>query len=164
MTQTTTDDTFALATPSDTDIRITRSFHAPRPLVFDAFTRPRHVRRWWGCGAMTVTACDADLRVGGAYRYVLRTADGSRYPFKGEYRQIDPPRRIVFTQVFDVEPYAAHEAVVTADFAEHDGRTVLTELIRHQSKAARDGHLSCGMEEGAAGALDRLEELLWELM
>lgn len=147
--------------PSDREIVLTRTFDAPRRLVFEAWTRPEHVRRWWGgCNETALVVCDIDLRVGGEFRYVMRGTDGQDYPFKGVYREIAPPERLVHTQIFDVEPYSASEAVITVIFEEHEGRTTMTETIAHPSREARDGHLQSGMEHGAASALDRLAELL----
>lgn len=147
--------------PSDREIVMTRAFEAPRELVFEAWTRPEHVKRWWGgCNETSLPLCEIDLRVGGAYRYVMLGPDGERYPFKGVYREIVPPERLVHTFVFDVEPYSGSEAIITVTFEERDGMTVMTETILHPSKEARDGHLQSGMEAGAASSLDRLAELL----
>jgi uncharacterized protein YndB with AHSA1/START domain len=104
--------------------------------------------------------CEIDLRVGGAYRYVMQAPDGSQYPFKGVYREVVAPERLVHTQIYDVEPYSNIETLVTVLFEERDGQTTMTETILHPSVETRDGHFSSGMEVGAAESLDKLEELL----
>jgi uncharacterized protein YndB with AHSA1/START domain len=144
--------------PSDLEIRLTRAFDAPRRLVFEALTRPEHVRRWWGLRATTMTVCDIDFKPGGAWRYVLRGHDGREDGFRGVYREIVPPDRLVHTFVY--EPMPQYEAVITVELAEAGGRTTLTETVRHQTKEARDGHLQSGMEEGSRQTFERLEELL----
>jgi len=151
---------FSLTLPSDREIRLTRSFAAPRALVFDAWTKPEHVRNWWGCANSSLTTCEIDLRVGGAWRYVLRAPDGSVHPFKGVYREIERPDRLVHTQVYDIAPYDMCETVVTVLFAEKAGRTTVSETILHLRQEFRDGHVASGMEGGAAESFARLEELL----
>jgi uncharacterized protein YndB with AHSA1/START domain len=150
-----------LTTPSDTEVVLSREFDAPRALVFDAYTKPEHVRNWWGCRLSSLSVCEIDLHVGGEYRFVLRMNDGSgEFPFKGVYKEISRPERVVYTQVFDVPPFNEGEALVTTTFEEENGRTRLTEHIACGSKEARDGMLATGMEHGAAEAFDKLEELI----
>jgi uncharacterized protein YndB with AHSA1/START domain len=141
--------------PSDEQILITREFEAPRELVYRAFTTPELLRRWWtgGCGEMTVA--EIDLRVGGAWRYAMVT-DGVEFAFHGEFREIVPNERIVRTEVYEQMPHA--EALSTTTFAEADGRTTLSVLVQHASRANRDAHLS-GMETGMQPALDLLEQV-----
>jgi uncharacterized protein YndB with AHSA1/START domain len=93
-------ETFKLTTPSDREITITRLFDAPRRLVFDAMTIPEHVRRWWGIldDKHSVTVCEIDLRVGGAWRFVGRGPEGEIPAFYGIYREIAPPERLVYTE------------------------------------------------------------------
>ena len=151
--------------PSDLEIQMERTFDAPRALVFDALTQPEHVTRWWGGGGGVeqLAVCEIDLRVGGAYRYVIRKAGGQEHPFKGVYREIDRPVRLVYTQVYDVAPFNESETLVTTVFDEHDGRTTLRETSLCESKAVRDGWLQSGMEEGAGKSLDALADLLERL-
>jgi uncharacterized protein YndB with AHSA1/START domain len=146
--------------PSDREIHMTRVFDAPRRLVFDACTKPEHVVHWFGPRGHTMPICEIDLREGGAYRFVGRAADGSEHPFKGVYREIDAPGRIVYTWIYDVEPWLDHEAVVTVTLDEKDGRTTMTIVTLMQSAEARDGLLSSGMESGAGESYDRLAERL----
>ena len=146
--------------PSDTEIKLVREFDAPRHLVWKAMTTPELVKQWWGWRTSEMIVCDIDLRPGGAWRFVSRADDGTEHPFKGVYKEISPPERIVQTWVYDVPPINEFESIETATLEEKDGRTTLTTLVKHQSKEARDGHVQSGMESGAAETMDRLEELL----
>jgi uncharacterized protein YndB with AHSA1/START domain len=144
--------------PSDREIVITRVFDAPAQLVFEAMTKPEHVRRWYGLSGSELVVCDIDLRVGGAWRYVLRGEDGTEHGFHGEYREIDAPGRMVSTEVYEGFPDA--ESINTVTLVEQDGRTTLTTVVLHESKEYRDGHINSGMEAGMQQTFDRLEELL----
>ena len=93
-----------LTTPSDTEILVTRVFNAPAPLVFEAWTKPEHVKNWYGLRSMKTTVCDIDLRVGGAWRWVQETEDGTEVAFSGVYKEIDPPSRLVYTEGFEAMP------------------------------------------------------------
>jgi uncharacterized protein YndB with AHSA1/START domain len=143
--------------PTDEQILITREFDAPRDLVYKAWTTPELVRRWWSANRGEVTEVEIDLRVGGAWRYVMLADGGFEVAFHGEYREIVPNERIVSTEVYEGMPDA--EAVDTTTFAEEDGRTILTILVQHTSKAHRDAHIESGMEDGLQDALDLLEEV-----
>jgi len=155
-----TDNRMTLTLPSDREIVLTRAFHAPHRLVFEAWTRPEHVRRWYGCRAFTLTVCEINLRVGGAWRYTLRSPDGVDHTMQGVYREIVPPKRLVYTEQYLAPGFTSNEALVTVLFAEHDGMTTLTSTVLHRSKEDRDGHLGSGMEKGAAEVYDRLAEHL----
>ena len=144
---------------SDREVHITRVFHAPRRFVFEALTRPEHVKRWYGLRVLTMQVCEIDLRPGGTWRYVLRAPDGSEHGFTGVYREIVVPERIVSTENYEAM-MPGHEMVVTVTLEEKDGRTTLKSRILYQSKADRDGHLQSGMEPGMQETFDRLEELL----
>lgn len=145
-----------LILPSDREIVLTRVFNAPRRVVFEAWTNPDHVKQWYGCSIMTLAICEIDLRVAGAYRYVMRDSSGINHTMEGTYREITPPARLVYTERYVTEGFTSNEALVTVIFAEHDGMTTLTSTILHESKADRDGHLGTGMEKGAAEVYDRL--------
>ena len=155
-------DSFKVTTPSDQEIRMTRLFDAPRRLVFEAMTKPEHVRRWWGClgEGYSVPVCEIDLRPGGAWRFVNRHPHGEA-AFHGEYREITPPSRLVFTEIF--EEYPDSVSVVTAEFTEEGGKTRLTATVRYPSLEVRDAVLATGMASGAAISYDRLEDLVAEL-
>ncbi len=146
--------------PSDREIVLTRDFDAPRSLVFEAFTRPEHLRRWWGMHGSTMLVCDMDLRPGGAWRFVTRERNGKECPFKGVYREITPPALLSYTLIYDVEGAREHPGVVTEVFTEKDGRTTLVETMTFPSLESRDGVLHSGMSAGAAETFDRLAELL----
>lgn len=144
--------------PSDKEILLTRVFDAPRDLVYEAMTNPKYVRQWWCCfDGFTMPVCDMDVRVGGKYRYVMVGPDGSEVAFNGEYREIVPPRRIVHTEIF--EPYPESPTLVTLTLDERDGKTHYRSHVLHQTKEARDMHVTSGMEQGADIALDRIEEI-----
>lgn len=153
-------DAMTLTRTSDREFVLTRAFSAPCRLVFEAWTRPEHVRRWYGCSAMTLAVCEIDLSVGGTYRYVMRTPDGAEHTMTGVFREIVPPKRLVYTERYVTEGFASGEAQVTVIFAEHGGLTTLTSTVLHGSGEDCDRHLSAGVERGAAETYDRLEALL----
>lgn len=155
-------DSFQLTLPTELEIQITRAFRAPRSLVFAVMSHPDHVARWWGPRSMTCVSCQMDFRVGGRYRFVLRGPDGNDYGFRGEYREIVPPERIVST--FEFEGLPGHGSVETMTLVEEEGVTLLTTRCLYQSTADRDGHLHSGMESGARESHARLEELLASLV
>jgi uncharacterized protein YndB with AHSA1/START domain len=157
MEQVTTSGTAKVTLPADEQILITREFAAPKHLVYKAWTTPELVRRWWNAKRGEVTTCEIDLRVGGTWRYVMVTPDGTEVGFHGEFREIVPNERIVSTEVFEGMPEAA--ALNTLTLAERDGRTTLTVLVEHSSKEHRDGHINSGMEAGMQDAMDLLEEV-----
>jgi uncharacterized protein YndB with AHSA1/START domain len=156
-------DTFKVSTPSDTEIRMTRLFDAPRQLVFDAMTKPEHVRRWWGCisEGHSVTQCEIDLRVGGKWRFVHAGPEGEYPAFYGVYKEIDAPGRLVYTEIF--EPYPDNGSLVTQLLTEENGKTRLDLTARYESMDVRDMVIKTGMEKGAAISYDRLEDLVVEL-
>jgi uncharacterized protein YndB with AHSA1/START domain len=143
--------------PTDEQILITREFNAPKELVYKAWTTPELVKRWWNAKRGEVTVAEIDLRVGGAWRYVMVTDDGFEVGFHGEFREIVPNERIVATEVYEGMPDAG--AVNTVTFAEADGRTTLTILVQHSRKEHRDAHIESGMEAGMQDAFDLLEEV-----
>ena len=154
--------TFTVTTPSDQEVRMTRLFDAPRHLVFEAMTRPEHVKRWWGClgDGYSVPVCEIDLRIGGRWRFVNRHPKGEA-AFHGEYREVTPPSRVVYTEIFEEFPDV--ESVVTAELTDEDGKTRLTATVRYPSIEVRDMVMSTGMSRGAGISYDRLEDLVAEL-
>ena len=153
---------FEVTKPSDQEIRMTRLFDAPRHLVFEAMTRPEHVKQWWGRlgEGYSVPVCEIDLRVGGAWRFVNRHPKGE-VAFRGEYREIVPPARLVFTEIF--EEYLDTVSLVTAEFTREGSRTRMTITVRYPSQFVRDQAIASGMARGAGISYDRLEDLLAEL-
>ena len=153
--------TAVVTLPTDTQILITREFHAPRPAVFTAWTTPDLIKRWWSGDRGEVTSVEVDLRVGGRWRYVMRANGGFEVAFHGEYREIVTDERIVSTEVFEAMPEG--EAVNTDTFADVDGGTRLTMLAQHQSKEIRDMVIASGMEDGVQEAMDHLEQVALSL-
>ena len=151
-----------VATPSATEIRMTRVFDAPRALVFDAMTKPEHVKEWWGRlgEGYSVPVCEIDLRVGGSWRFVNRHPKGE-VTFYGEYREITPPSRLVFTEIFAEHPDTV--SVVTTIFSEEGKKTRMTVTVDYGTKEVRDIVLDTGMARGAAISYDRLNDLVKKL-
>jgi uncharacterized protein YndB with AHSA1/START domain len=147
--------------PADTQILITREFDAPARLVYRAWTEPELVRRWWSGDRGKVTSVDIDLRVGGTWRFVMTANAGFEVAFHGEYREIVPAERMVWTEVFEGVPDA--EAVNTITFTEAGGLTTVRMLVQHSSQEHRDMHVNSGMEDGLQEALDQLEEVAQSL-
>jgi uncharacterized protein YndB with AHSA1/START domain len=144
--------------PSATEIRFTRFFRHPRQVLFEAWTRPEHIRHWWGCDGSSISVCEIDLLVGGSWRIIMRMSDGSDHPFCGVYSEIVPGERLVYSECYDMPQVGSPEWLATVIFEEIEGGTRLTHTIRHRSRQARDGHLQAGMELGAVQSLHRLDE------
>ena len=145
-----------VTTPSDCEIVITRSFAAPRRVVFDAWTKPEHVAQWWDPSRTPLAICEIDLRPNGAFRFVHQRPAGSARPFTGIYREIEPPQRLVFA----TKSPSGAESVGTLIFAEHEGVTWLTMTIACQSKADRDVLLKMRVHVGTIRTLDNLDDYL----
>ena len=154
--------TFTVTMPSDQEIRLTRLFDAPPRLVFEAMTKPEHVKEWWGRlgEGYSVPICEIDLRVGGRWRFVNRHPKGE-VAFHGEYREITPPTRLVFTEIFEDFPDSV--SVVSTDFIDEAGKTRMIATARYPSKEVRDMVIASGMSTGAGISYDRLEDLVAEL-
>jgi uncharacterized protein YndB with AHSA1/START domain len=153
---------FEVTQPSTTSVRMTRLFDAPRALVYEVMTKPEHVKRWWGQlgEGYSVPVCEIDLRIGGKWRFVNRHPKGE-VTFYGEYRELNPPSRCVFTEIFADFPDVV--SVVTSVLTEENGKTRLTATVEYPTQEVRDMVVSTGMEKGAATSYDRLEDLLAEL-
>ena len=150
-----------VADPDAPTILTRRWFAAPVELVWEAWTRPELARRWMGPRALRCVSYEIDLRVGGGYRFVHRAPDGQEFAFHGVYREIERPRRMVSTFVFEAWPDV--EVVDTLTLEAQGGGTLATTFSVHPSFEARDGHLQSGMEEGMSDGYQRLDELLPEL-
>jgi uncharacterized protein YndB with AHSA1/START domain len=155
-------DSFQVSTPSEQEVRMTRLFNAPRELVFEVMSKPEHVKQWWGQlgEGYSVPVCEIDLRVGGKWRFVNRHPQGE-VCFYGEYREISPPGRIVFTEIF--EQYPDVVSVVTTELTQEGKKTRMTATVKYPSQEVRDLVLGTGMEHGAGISYDRLEDLVHEL-
>lgn len=157
MTETTSTGT-TFTTPSDLEIGMSRTFNAPRALVWAAYTEARHVANWWGQRNSTTIVDTLDFRPGGGWRFVQRTPTGEEYGFHGEFREIVPLEKIV--QTFEFEGMPGHVVIDSATFEESDGKTTVNVISTFATKEDRDGMLQSGMAEGANESWDRLEEVL----
>jgi uncharacterized protein YndB with AHSA1/START domain len=158
-TQTKNAGNLQVTTPSDCEIAMTRVFDAPRSRVFDAYTKPELIKRWLGPRGWSLVVADIDLKVGGAYRFVGRGSGGTDMGWRGVYREIVRPERLVVTEKFD-QPWYPGEALVTTVLTEQGSKTTLTTTVRYESREARDGVLKTPMKDGVAESYDRLAELL----
>jgi uncharacterized protein YndB with AHSA1/START domain len=146
-----------VTTPTDREIVMTRVFNAPRQLVYEAFTRPELMKRWFGPRGWSLVVCEIDLKVGGTFRFVLRGPDGRDLGMRGVYRELAPPERSVHVESFDDFP---GESIVTTVLVEHEGKTIFTATVVYPSKEIRDAVIQSGMEHGAAESYDKLAEVL----
>src|SRR5215471_20304438 len=146
---------------AEREITISRVFNAPRALVFKAWTNAQELAQWWGPKGFTNPVCEIDARVGGAIRIHMRSPDGSVYPMRGEFREIVPPKRLVFTNIaVDAADKPIIEGLTTVTFTERGGKTMMT--LHTRGRAVVDyavGYLQ-GMEMGWTGSIDKLEALL----
>jgi uncharacterized protein YndB with AHSA1/START domain len=156
-----TSGTAVVTLQGDTEVLITREFNAPKHLVYKAYTTPELVRRWWAGRRGQMTVCEIDLRVGGAWRYVMTSSEGFEVAFHGTYREIEPDERLVHTEVYEAMPGA--EVLNTIAFEEADGRTTLTVLVECATREIRDGMMASGMEVGMQEAYDLIEQIAIEL-
>ncbi|PYU37253.1 MAG: ATPase [Acidobacteria bacterium] len=149
--------TLQVTLKNDCEVVLTRVFNAPRAMVFEAMTKPELLKRWMGPRGWSLIVSEIDLRVGGRWRSVLRSPEGQEMGMSGVYREIDPPERIVSTEVYDDYP---GETVNTLLLREENGKTTFTCTILYPSKNVRDTVIASGMEHGAAECYDRLAEVL----
>src|SRR5271156_520659 len=131
-----------LTTPSDREILMTRVFNAPRRLVFEAWTKPEHLVHWFGQRGWTLPVCEVDLRVGGAWRFVMRGPKGQNVGMRGVYQEIAPYERLVAPESMDYYPGESHNA---RTFSEKDGKTTLSSRVLYPSKEVRDAVIGMGM-------------------
>jgi uncharacterized protein YndB with AHSA1/START domain len=152
--------TAKLTLPSDTQIRITREFAAPKHLVYKAITTPELVKRWWNAKRGEVTVAEIDLRPGGKWRSVMVTPDGMEVGFHGEYKEIVPNERVVSTEVFEGAPDPEDNGTLnTVTLSEKDGATFIEVLIDCPNAYVRNAIIESGMEAGMQDAYDLLEEV-----
>ena len=163
MSQVTSSNRAQVTTPSDEEILIVREFDAPKHLVYRAYTTPELVSRWWPGRRGEMQSAEIDLRVGGQWRYVMRTPDGFEVAFHGEYSEIVPDERLVNTEVYEGAPPGSAPALNVVTFEETDGRTTLTMLTRLESREVRDMIIDSGMEGGMQEGMDLLEQIAIEL-
>jgi uncharacterized protein YndB with AHSA1/START domain len=161
MTQVTSDRRATVTLPSDEEILITREFDAPPHLVYKAWTTPELVERWWAGRRGKTTSVEMDLRVGGRWRYVLVANEGFEVGFNGEYREIVPDERIVYTEMFEgaEAPAEIEPPLNTVTFTGVDGGTRLELLTQCHSKELRDTIIESGMEVGMQEQMEIIEEI-----
>lgn len=147
-----------VAEPGRHDIIITRTFDAPRDLVFRAYTDPELASQWWGTDSLTTRIDKMDVKPGGLWRFVQQGRDGEEFAFKGVYHDVTPSERIV--QTFEWEGMPGHVSLETVVLEEEDGQTKMTSTAVYQTIEDRDGMFASGMQEGATESLDSLERLL----
>ncbi|KZB87563.1 SRPBCC family protein [Amycolatopsis regifaucium] len=152
--------TLSVVKSGDLEIVMTRSFNAPRALVFDAWTKAELVRRWFGPRDWEVSECEIDLRVGGRWRYRLRHGDGREMLLQGVYQEIRRPERLVSLETNDDCDASEGQALATLSLVEQGGVTTLTQVLKYGSKRIRDAVLESGMERGVGEGFDKLAEAL----
>jgi uncharacterized protein YndB with AHSA1/START domain len=140
----------------DRRIVLTRSFAAPRQMDFDALTQADQVPRWFQPKQMSLTAYEADLKVGGSFRYVFQRPSGTRLEMSGVYQEVDPPHRWAYTEKYSFSPLTL---LVTNELDETDGKTILTQTILYGSKEERDGDLDA-VSSSAEELYTKLERYL----
>lgn len=161
-------DTAQVTTPSDREVKVTRSFKAPKALVYRAYTEPELVRRWLlGPPGWSMPVCEMDVRVGGSYRWRWRNdQDGREFGFAGTFKEVQPAAKLVHTEAYDPgtlgDGYPGQEAIVSITFTEDAGVTTLTSLMDFGSKEARDGAIATGMTDGMEQSYQLLDKLLVE--
>jgi len=154
-----------ITTPSDLEIVMTRTFDAPRALVWEAMSKPELIKQWlFSPPGWSMIVCEEDVRVGGAFRWQWGSAEGPGMSMHGVYREVAPPQRLVRTELFDfgcgIPEGGGAEQVCTLVLQEENGKTHLTLTAVYPSKEARDGALASGMEEGVKAGYNQLDELL----
>jgi uncharacterized protein YndB with AHSA1/START domain len=147
-----------LTFPSETEILVSRAFDAPAALVFDAWTTPEVIKRWWAGDRGEVTEAQVDLRVGGRWRWVMVAHGGFEVAFHGVYREIVRPHRLVRTEVFELQP--EDEALSSVTFEQSLSVTTMHICIRYPNRQVRDATIASGMEGGLQVAFDFLEKVI----
>lgn len=160
-------ETAKITLPSDREVCVTRSFKAPRALVYKAYTTPELVQRWMlGPPGWTMPVCEMDVRVGGKFRWRWRNdSDGNEFGFHGEFREVEPGVRLAHTELYDPGDVGGNmgesgEAMIVVEFAESAGVTTVTSRMDFGSKHARDAAMSTGMTDGMEMSYQQLDALL----
>ena len=152
--------------PSEREVKVARSFKAPRNLVYRAYTEPQLVQRWLlGPPGWSMPICEMDVRTGGKYRWRWRNdQDGNEFGFSGTFREVVPGSRLVHTEAYDAGTVGGGnpgpDAIVTVSFTEEAGWTTVTSVIDFGSKEARDAAMATGMTDGMEQSYQLLDELL----
>lgn len=158
MSQPSATETLQVTTPTDREVVLTRTFNAPRNLVFDAFTKPELLKRWLMAPGRLLEVCEIDLKAGGAYRWIWRGPGKRDVGMHGVYREVTPPERLVRTEAW--EDWDAGECLVTTVLVEEGGLTKLSTTSLFPSQEVRDEVLKAGLKHGAAESFDKLAEYL----
>lgn len=151
--------------PTDCDVRVVRTFSAPRQLVWDAHTKPELVKRWQGFEDWDMPVCDMDVRVGGEYKWQWKNRDdGSQFGFFGTFSEVDTPSKLVHAQYFDAGnmDYAmptGDPCIVSLELSEQNGVTTLICNLTFVTKEARESAVSTGMTDGMEHSYTRLDDL-----
>jgi uncharacterized protein YndB with AHSA1/START domain len=147
---------------ADRELVITRTYDAPARLLFQAWSQPEHLVKWFGPVGWPLSLCEVDFRKGGRWRFAMTGSSGQQNtPFGGEYLEIVPDRKIVFDNAFEDDP--AKKMIMTITFEERDGRTTLTWRTLFMSPAMKDEYVDMGIEAGANSGLDQLEGVVARL-
>jgi uncharacterized protein YndB with AHSA1/START domain len=159
--------TTQVSLPSDTEVRVTRDFKAPRQLVWQAHTDPALFQRWiGGYPGWTMPVCEMDVRPGGKYRWRWRSEDGNEFGFYGEFREVDAPEKLVQAEFYDPGTFGGAmpttPTITETTFSEQSGVTTLVVLITYGSKEERDAAISTGMTDGMETSYARLDTLVAE--
>jgi uncharacterized protein YndB with AHSA1/START domain len=150
---------------SEREVVITRVFDAAARLLFAACSSPEHLMRWFGPPGYPLTLCEMDFRVGGRYRFALTGPDGQQHtPFGGEYLEIVPDRKIVYSGGFETPGAEAMTVTITFDEDEKSGQTTLTVHTLFASVAMKNEHLGMGYPQSWEAMLDQLGELATRLL
>jgi uncharacterized protein YndB with AHSA1/START domain len=150
--------TLTITTPTDREVVLTRVFDAPANLVFAALTQPAWLQRWYGPAGWSLVVCEIDLKVGGAWHFVVQRPDGKKIGQLGVYREIIDNKRIVNTESW--EDWDAGETLVTTVLTEQNGKTTFQSTILFPSQEVRDTVVKAGLEHGAEEAYNKLDEVL----
>jgi uncharacterized protein YndB with AHSA1/START domain len=151
-----------LSTPSEREIVLAREFDAPRRLVFEAFTKPELLVRWYGAYGWQLVVCEIDLRVGGTWRYISAGPNGASMGQSGTYVEITRPDRLVANELFDDQSYPG-ETTITHEFIEHDQRTTVRTTLCFATASGRDIVLGYPMARGVGESYERLSVILADL-
>jgi uncharacterized protein YndB with AHSA1/START domain len=149
-----------IAEPGKQEITMSRTFDAPRELVFKAMNDPKLIPQWWGPRKYTTIVDEMEVRPGGKWRFVQRGKDGTEHTFKGVYHEIHAPEWVITTFEYEQMPEPGHVVLQKVTLEEQDGKTLYTEKSVYLTVEDRDGMLESGMESGVVETLDRLEEIL----
>lgn len=159
--------TSQVSLPSDSEVKVMRQFKAPLDLVYKAYTTPALMQRWLvGYAGWSMPVCEMDLRVGGQYRWRWRNNESEQeFGFTGVFREVIAGKKYVHTQVYDPGTFGGdmgEESIITVEFAEKNGHTILTCTLDYKTKESRDTAMSTGMTDGMETNYQLLDKLLTE--